>query len=419
MGADMPRRIIGASDSNVAGHWEPEQLVQLNDRILEELGSAWDDWRTLNLGSLDIGRKTQLRKLIGSTLACEYGASPLIVLKDPRICRMPSIYMDTLTDIGISPAPVLIFRNPLEVVDSLTKRKTFWSADRNTVDGALLWLVHVLEAIHGTRGMKRAIISYDALLSNWQTAVDRIGRQLNIKFRVDKTAAAHQVTDFLNPRLRHNHHTDGDVALDPMLRGWVSDTYEALRLLERSPNSSIAIGKLERIRSVVLGAEPILLAMASVAAAGAREAAEGAIARAKLQMQEQRRKLVEKDARISQLEDQNSTLLGQTENARGEEKRLHDVLDEIYASTSWKITSPLRGLKLGLAKIVRAQRQLFRPDCPSRLASPSTFDRGKTEVKNHSVQMAVISVPKFVRISSLVQNPNARTPVTGHAHSDC
>ncbi|MER8573378.1 glycoside hydrolase family 99-like domain-containing protein [Mesorhizobium sp. M1409] len=39
-----------------------------------------------------------------------------------------------------------------------------------------------------------------------------------------------------------------------------------------------------------------------------------------------------------------STLLGDRDNARSEETRLHGVLDAVYASTSWRLTKPLRGI---------------------------------------------------------------------------
>ncbi|TIO62497.1 MAG: glycosyltransferase [Mesorhizobium sp.] len=51
-------------------------------------------------------------------------------------------------------------------------------------------------------------------------------------------------------------------------------------------------------------------------------------------------------AQLSAAEAASGSLLADRDSARSEEKRLHDVLDAVYASTSWRLTHPLRALRL-------------------------------------------------------------------------
>lgn len=53
------------------------------------------------------------------------------------------------------------------------------------------------------------------------------------------------------------------------------------------------------------------------------------------------------EAQLSGAEEASRSLIVDRDSARSEEKRLHDVLDAVYGSTSWRLTYPLRALRLG------------------------------------------------------------------------
>ncbi len=55
-----------------------------------------------------------------------------------------------------------------------------------------------------------------------------------------------------------------------------------------------------------------------------------------------------------------SLLLSDRDHARAEEKRLHDVLDAVYASTSWRVTRLLRGVRRGVGSIGDMQGKVRR-----------------------------------------------------------
>src|SRR5262245_25799868 len=142
MGAALPQDILGAGPGNESGHWEPRRLVKYHEGLLAKLGSQWDDWRTLDLSRLTVNLRDEIKSEIASILVAEYGEAPLIVVKDPRICRFASLFLEVLAEIGIDVMPILVHRNPLEVCDSLQRRRAFWSENRTRVDAVLLWLRH-------------------------------------------------------------------------------------------------------------------------------------------------------------------------------------------------------------------------------------------------------------------------------------
>ncbi|MER8829459.1 class I SAM-dependent methyltransferase [Mesorhizobium sp. M0938] len=55
--------------------------------------------------------------------------------------------------------------------------------------------------------------------------------------------------------------------------------------------------------------------------------------------------VIEKAEEIQVLKERLSVALTDRENARSEEKRLHNVLSAVYSSTSWRVTVPLRAAK--------------------------------------------------------------------------
>jgi len=253
-GAKLPATLMGASDSsNATGHWEPDALIQYHDRLLAELGSSWDDWQALNIDTLPVKRRGEIRQEIGEIIAADFGGASLFVLKDPRICRFAPFFLDLLQETGFEVSPVLMFRNPLEVCESLERRDSMSRAD-----AALLWLRHVLDAESSTRNHKRAIVSYNHLLIDWKAGFANLIKQTGLKdfYAIDEIEP--QVEEFLSADYRHHKRKTADVLLDPLLRNWVGAAYDALLVLVRNPWSKKAMDRLDAIAGEFNNASPVL-----------------------------------------------------------------------------------------------------------------------------------------------------------------
>jgi hypothetical protein len=123
----------------------------------------------------------------------------LFVVKDPRICRFWPFWREVLDEFGAKPAVVIPVRNPLEVMASLRRRDGFIHAK-----SCLLWLRHVLDAEKATRGLQRAVVTYGALLADWQSVVATLGAGLGVSWPRRGAMAELEIERFLATQLRHH-----------------------------------------------------------------------------------------------------------------------------------------------------------------------------------------------------------------------
>ena len=246
MGAGLPVSAMGAGEGNEAGHWESERLAQCHDALFSDAASAWHDWRPLDLTRLSPSRLERLEADFRSIIDADFAGEALFVLKDPRICRAPGLTLSAVEGLGMATAPILAFRNPLEVIGSLMARKAYWPSDLSRADAALLWLSHNLEAERATRNAPRVVLDAGDLAATWPNAVARVIEQLGVAFPNTVDAARPLIEGYLDTSRRRQTADAAAVGVDPDTRGWVSDVYDALRLLEAEPGSTHALRLLDR-----------------------------------------------------------------------------------------------------------------------------------------------------------------------------
>ena len=256
-GAALPRTLLEANEADGTGCWEPERLVRYHDRLLSDLGSSWHDWKPLDFPSLPLSDRKTIHSDIKSILADEFGGRRLWVLKEPRICRFVPIYREVLSDMGVALSPVLIFRNPLEVMASLQRRGD-WPVERSAADACLLWLRHVLDCEAATRGVKRSIASHASIVSDPVAALARIERKAKLDFPNKVDGLGEDIREFLDPASGGHEKGGGEAALEPMLRGWVEDAFSAMRALERNPGSKKARKTLDRVNEAFGASLPVI-----------------------------------------------------------------------------------------------------------------------------------------------------------------
>ncbi len=241
-GAKLPTNMMGPGAGNETGHWESNILAHCSDDILNELDSAWHDWRALEINRLSAKRRDEIIEEIRGIIEAEYNQAPFFVVKDPRICRFAPLFIEALTDADFDVRVVLIFRNPLEVCESLELRNNLSKAD-----AALLWLRHVLDAESASRKLKRSIFTYDLLLNDWKTVFKKLSGELALNNTHDVNEIAPQIDEFLSPKHRHHMRTTEDVSDEPLLRDWIGAAYEQLLVLAQNSKSQMALARLDAI----------------------------------------------------------------------------------------------------------------------------------------------------------------------------
>ena len=199
-GATLPKTLMRARDDNPAGFWESTRLFALNEEILESASSRWDDigdfpqsWFTSNL-------MPRYRQRMAALLTDEFADDSLMVIKDPRACRLVPIFDAALRDIGAQPRYIIPLRSPLEVAASLNARDNFAPAR-----GMLLWLRHLLDAERFTRDKSREFVCYDELLTDWRKVVGQIGGAFDIQWPRISTRIEAEIDQFLRVDLKHQN----------------------------------------------------------------------------------------------------------------------------------------------------------------------------------------------------------------------
>lgn len=243
MGAQVPGTLMEpVPGENPLGFWESREIVESHDRFLAAAGSCWDDMRPLPARAFR-GRparvcKDELTLILEKALA----ESPLLAVKDPRLCRLLPLWGPVLHGLGVESRAVLPLRNPLEVAHSLKTRN---GIERERA--LAMWLVHSLVAERESRGMIRHVAPYGAFLDSPREAVAEMAARLGGFDRTRVEEALPAIESFWRKDLRHHIQSDSELAADPDTPTWVKDAY---RLLLSDPLPAKALddlwGELQR-----------------------------------------------------------------------------------------------------------------------------------------------------------------------------
>ena len=161
LGAGLPKDILGEGDGNERGHWEPKRIIALNDEMLALHGSNWYDSRAFPQHWFQTREAEGFVSRAAALIDDEYGAEKLIVLKEPRICRLAPVYLAALDRLGYATRVIIPLRHPGEMIASLARRD---GADSRMSE--LIWIRHSLEAEAATRCCPRVWITFDELLDD-------------------------------------------------------------------------------------------------------------------------------------------------------------------------------------------------------------------------------------------------------------
>lgn len=253
LGFSAPKTLIGVNDANVTGHWESTPFARLNDEIMQSANLVWSDWRSGNVLSMRSKARERFETDIINTLSTEFPHDRPIVLKDPRICRVFALYKTALTARDIPVRIVTPIRNPLAVIESLKARNGM-----SETDASLLWLRHMLDAVHAGEGLSRAFFRYEKLLEHPIATIRTMLETLDLSPPYALESVEDEILDFLQSDLNHHEFSTGDVVHSPHTSGWVSEAYEALLVLSNDPYAKTALKRLAAIREDLDQANGIL-----------------------------------------------------------------------------------------------------------------------------------------------------------------
>lgn len=252
LGYKLPKTLIKDNASNRRGHWESRPVVQLNDAYLQKADLVWSDWKAGDLAKVSSSTARDFLTDLRNTISDEFTADQPAVLKDPRMCRLVPAYREAFEN-KVQTQAIIVVRNPLEVVASLAHRN-----ELSDIDAALLWLRHVVDAVEGSQSMSRAFVTYDQLVSGPENTVAALQSALNTPFPVAYDHAKSDIEDFLSEGLRNHALSTEDVLHSDLTYGWISDVYEAVRLLTKDPENATALQTIADVTTAFNASERML-----------------------------------------------------------------------------------------------------------------------------------------------------------------
>ncbi len=295
-GANLPQHLMSAGAHNPRGYFESQAIYELHEELLGEAGTSWDDGAPFPADWIRSPVAPGWIERMAQAVRDEFGGSPLLILKDPRMCRLVPFWLRVLERLEAEPCFVLPVRNPLDVAASLHEAQ---GTEEPKV--LLLWVQHFLTAERDTRGFKRCLVRYDALLRDWRSVVKRISGDLQLAFpRVGRRAAA-EIDAFLESELKHHSSTDQELFARSDVSHWVKDVY--LWATRAAASQEVSPQILDDVEAELRPAEAVfgpLLASVELARERAKEEAR------------------QLDARAQNLEQQNQRLQEELSGAKGQ-----------------------------------------------------------------------------------------------------
>ena len=219
-GATAPQRTLPPARDNPEGVWEPASIVAIHEHILQTAGLSWHNVCAFphSWFHSEVAKHFKLRLV--AAVDEEFGESTFFIIKDPRMCRLVPLWLTVLEELNVTPVFVVVIRNPLEVAASLKQRNGLLESQ-----SFLLWLRHFLAAERDTRGLPRAFTSYESLLRDWHSVVDKIGRDLAIEWPRLSNVTENEVDNFLALPLRHHNFSIEDMCGHSEATEWIKLAY--------------------------------------------------------------------------------------------------------------------------------------------------------------------------------------------------
>lgn len=159
--------LLEKDSSNPDGHFENLDILYANNDILHSCDREWYNLEVLNFDYSDrqtVKGMEKLKRIIQEL----FQKSNVVAIKDPRISVLLPVWERILTELEVEVHYVWMFRNPLEVMESLRKRNGYCS--RHVL---LMWIHYNLSILKFLKGKKYLLMHYKDILSN-ASALERL-----------------------------------------------------------------------------------------------------------------------------------------------------------------------------------------------------------------------------------------------------
>jgi hypothetical protein len=333
--------LVEGNGANAKGYFENNTLCLINEKLLNQVDSSWDDVffdeeKISNVKDVD-ELKNHIKK--------EFKHSDNFAIKDPRIAFLFPVYKRVLNELDIDIKIIIPFRHPIEVASSLNRRNNF-SCEK----GILLWAYHLLLAEKSSREFERVFVGFNELISNTRSAVTLISEKLHIDFKSKYTKNIKQINEYLEPGLKHHN-----LSIDNLPENAYKIVREILQI-QGEFNDGEIIGKFDGLREELFSYKKLFYSREVAGVFSNLRNIKQLLIEAEQGLQQRTEELQKSKQQLSETEQglqKRSEELEQSKQQLGEKEQLlfqrnqeinafKDELVTVYASKSWKITGILR-----------------------------------------------------------------------------
>ena len=299
-------KLLRENFANEKGYFENNKFYEINEKLLAQINSSWDDV-FYNEEKLDnIKEIDELKKAIKS----EFEYAKTFAIKDPRLAFLFPVYEKVLHNLDINIKIILPYRNPIEVANSLNKR------DGMPLEkGMLLWAYHFLLAEKFSRTYDRVFTEFDKLMLSNKETVDIISSKLSLDLEEKYIQNKKEIDEFLEPSLKHHN-----ISMDNLSDNIPKIVKEILALKDYFNDTDLS-KEFDALRVELFSYQKLFYNTSIVKSLDAGEKAQQNLQTKEQELSQTQQNLQTKEQELSQTQQE---------------------LANIYMSRSWKITKPFR-----------------------------------------------------------------------------
>ena len=357
LGFESGNNLLGPGIDNPKGYWEDRDILEFNDRCLQNISTDWDDPSTLTPKELNKIKKNLMQ--IGVNLLNEkLKKYPKYVFKNPRTLKLLPFWIDIINKTNVKVKFILIIRNPLSVAESLHKRNNI-----SFQQGFYLWLEYLINFCKSTKkNDETLIVNYDYLLNNPEHELKKISQFVNASINNENfNLIKSKILDY---DLRHSQFDFDDLIDFKECPDLIKDIYTVLlRLCEENKKiySTISKHKSKWLANYSSMQPGFVLASELIT--------EKKILNKNLEQIKGESELIKRESELIKRE---------SELIKRESEQIKHELGAILYSKSWRITKPLR-------YIGKIKKKLFNRSYYQIIISyliNNTSKRNKAIIKN-------------------------------------
>ena len=186
-GAALGAHVGAPGDEGNAGE-EAAPLAPLSDTILARLGLDWDTPVALPERWSSASALSPFARRADAVVAQAFGDAEMVVVAEPRLCRIFPIWRDAFERAGFSPSVALVVKEPRKLVNALARQYQF-APEKSLA----LWYHHLVEAERMSRDVRRTLITEDQWHREPLTVLQRLAKEA--QFPLAGTAPAREAAE--------------------------------------------------------------------------------------------------------------------------------------------------------------------------------------------------------------------------------